>query len=82
MYKLKLKILFTTVGPAADQADGKCSALKGMKLNLRGTCATEAGPLLKTNTIPSNVSGGTRARIHCRQWAEWERSPFVLRASE
>lgn len=56
--KVELKIPFTTIRPAYKVRSSRWQVLciKGMKLNLWGTCTAEARLPVKTNTISSNVT--------------------------
>lgn len=56
--KIEQKIRFTTLRPAYKVRSSRWHVLriKGMKLNLWGTCTAEARLPMKTNTISSNVT--------------------------
>lgn len=56
--KVEHEIPFTTIGPAYKVRSSRWQVLciKGMKLNLWGTCTAEARPPVKTNTTPSNAT--------------------------
>lgn len=56
--KVEQKISFTTIKPAYKVRSSRWQVLriKGMKLNLWGTCTAQASLPVKTNTVSSNVT--------------------------